>query len=98
MSHCRSFLRSLSIPSAIFYIEQPLLPIQPPRVAAQRAIFADHAMAWDDDAERIFPIRAACGAHGPGRSDPSRQFRIADGLAERNLRQLRPHFLLEFCS
>src|SRR5262245_9394602 len=65
-------------------IEQPALAIEPAAVAGQRAVGADHAMAGNDNGNRISPIGGADRPAGLGLPDAARQVGIADCRSKRD--------------
>ena len=64
--------------------------------ARQCAIRTDHAVAWRDDGNGIFPIRSAHGTHRLRVADLLRDLRVIARFAERNGEQGIPHLLLKF--
>ena len=64
-------------------------------VAGQRAVGADHAVAGDDDRDRVAVVGAADRARRGGLADRARDVAVAGGLAERDPEQRRPDRLLE---
>src|SRR5438046_2512704 len=76
-------------------LEQFLLPLDPAAIAAERAVAADHAVAWDEHADVIVAVGRPDRTHRLGRSDGCGDVGIAAGLAGRNLAQLAPDRLLE---
>src|SRR3954451_13544273 len=77
----------------LLVIEQRALGLQPARVARQRAVGADHAVARVDDRDRVAavgaPDRAGDAAELTG------QLAVGDRLAVRDLAQARPDGALE---
>src|SRR5690348_11815551 len=75
--------------------EKLLLVLDPAAVAAERAVAADHAVARDQHRDMVVAVRGADRAHRLRVADRSGDFRIAAGLAGRDLAELAPHRLLE---
>jgi len=82
-------------PTVPFNSQKIFLPVESSGKTSHVAIFADDPVAWNDDAQRIFARGRSCGANGFWRICPARQFAVADGLTERNQRNLPPDFTLE---
>src|SRR5206468_6652373 len=54
-------------------------------VAGEAAVRTDHAMAGDDDRDRVPAVGGADGAHRARPPDLPRERAVGDGLAERDL-------------
>src|SRR5262249_7039826 len=75
--------------------EQEALALEPARVAPQPSVLADHAVARDDDRERVATHRLADATGHPAAAQTGRQLAVRHGLAERNGPEQRPHPLVE---
>src|SRR5882762_7644166 len=76
-------------------LEQSSLALQPASVAGQRSVGADHAVAGNDDRDRIAGVGEAHGARRRGMADAPRDLAVADGLAVGNVLQGAPDEPLE---
>src|SRR4051794_38852264 len=76
-------------------LEQGALHLDPARVAGERAVGADDAVARHDDRDRVQRVRAADGAARRGPADPRRDLGVRRGLAVRDRANLVPHAPLE---
>jgi hypothetical protein len=74
-----------------FKIEKSPLALDAATEAGERAISADHAMAWHDDGNRIAPVRGTDRAYGRRSADGPCQVRVADSPTIGNVSQCRPH-------
>jgi len=75
--------------------EQPSLGVCPGREAGERAVGPDHAMAGDDDRNRIAPVGRADRAGLAGVAEAPGLLAVADRLSVRDLPEHPPHSLLE---
>ena len=75
--------------------EQPPLSRHTAAIPGQRSIGADHAMARNDDRNRIRAVGRADGPTGPGPAYCRCDFSIAFRLAGRDLSQRAPNCALE---
>ncbi len=76
--------------------EQRLLAIEPAAVTGQRPVRSDHAMAGNEDRDRIAAVRRADGTHRGRPAHASRDLRIADRLAIGNSAERVPDARLEW--
>src|SRR5690349_16466554 len=75
--------------------EQLALAVEAARIAAERAIAADHAVARDQHRDMIVAIRGPDRTHGFGLADCGGDLGVAARLAEWDFPQLAPDLLLE---
>src|SRR6202011_6262946 len=75
--------------------KQGLLALNTPRVAGERPVVPHNPVTRDGDREVIRGAGAGNRTHRVGRADPLRDFRIGDGLADRDLLERLPHPPLE---
>ena len=80
---------------AALEVEEELLAPQPARVAPQRAVLADDAMAAHDDRQRVASDGLADPASQRPVSERVAQLAVRRGLPERDLVQERPDALFE---
>ncbi|RKL20523.1 hypothetical protein BFJ72_g15052 [Fusarium proliferatum] len=80
---------------ALFQPQQRGLGFQPTAKSGQRSIAADHAMAGQDDRQRIASVGRTDRAGRTGLAEVLRQLQVTPGLAERNQCQRLPHPQLE---
>src|ERR1700754_3690237 len=78
-----------------FVVEQAPLHIQASGVARELARRADHAMARDDDADRVQRVGAADRAGEGGVAELARDLAVGGRLAVRDLDERVPHAPLE---
>src|SRR3546814_6898365 len=76
-------------------VDQHALAFQPPAIAGQRAITADHAMARHQQCDMVGRTRARHCTHGLRLADRRRNFGIRAHFAVRNRLQIFPDFKLE---
>jgi len=76
-------------------VEQPALAGQAAAVAGERAVGADHAVAGDDDADRVAAVGQAHGAGGCGTAELLGERAVRRGGAVGNCLQRLPHLLVE---
>src|SRR5262245_46795792 len=89
--HSLSSLRQ----SLSFEFKQEFLALDAAAVAGQLAVRPDHAVAGNDDRDRVAAIRRADSARGFRIADPPRQLAITDRRAVGNLSQFGPDTLLK---
>src|SRR5579871_227439 len=75
--------------------EQPLLALEPPAKAHQRAVGADDAVTGHDDRDGVSPVRKSDRTHCLGIPDSLGETAVAQGLAERDRDECPPDALLE---
>ena len=75
--------------------EQSLLAFEAPTIAAEAAVFADDAVAGNNDGDGIGGAGASHGADGPGIADAASNFGIGARLAAGNAPELFPNAALE---
>src|SRR2546425_6509195 len=80
---------------ARFVVEQPLLRWQAAAEAGQRTVGANDAMAGEDDADGIGPVRSAERASRRGDAERRRLPSVAGRGAERDIGQRAPRRQLE---
>src|SRR5262245_11434075 len=76
-------------------VEEELLPAQVAREAAEAAVARDHAVAGDDERDRVRAARLADGASGAWLAQRLRDARVRADLAAGDLRDLAPDAGLE---
>jgi hypothetical protein len=76
-------------------LEQPAFALQAAGVAGEGAALADHAVAGDDDRDRVAAVGEADGAAGARHAEAGGELAVAGGGAERDRAQRAPHALLE---
>ena len=76
-------------------IDQGLLALNTPRVARERSVVSHHPVTRYGDREVVCGAGAGNRAHGVGRTDPLRDFRVGGGSADRDLLERLPHPPLE---
>src|SRR4051812_26848723 len=78
-----------------FRREQPTFTVEPARIAAERPVAADHAVAWNQHRDMIVAIGGADRANSLGLTDRGGDVGIAARLARRDFAQLAPDGFLE---
>jgi hypothetical protein len=76
-------------------VEQPLFPVKTASVAGKRSVSAYHAMAWNDDADRIGAIRQSHSPHGCRPAEPFSEVAVADRFPRRDRPQKFPDVSLK---
>ena len=77
-----------SIPSGGLEVEQRHLDVRPAGVLARRAVGTDHAMARDDNGQRIAGARGADGTHRARVADGDRHVGVCLALAVADIAQM----------
>src|ERR1700734_139578 len=77
--------------SLLFDLQQRLLALHSPAIAADVAIFADHAMAWNRNRHRICRTGAGYCAACSWRANRLSHLTVSPRLAERNRLQISPY-------
>src|SRR4051795_3982961 len=92
--------RSLSSEQRVLLdLEQGLLALDAAGVAGQRAVGTDHAVARDDDRDRVAAVGQADGARGGvGLAEPPRDLAVRRGVAVADREQLAPDRALELAA
>src|SRR5690606_6273877 len=78
-----------------FQLQQEMLGRQAAAEAGEGAVGADHAVAGQDDRQRVAAVGGADRAHRCGAADAQRKLRIADGAAIGDIPQRQPYLALE---
>src|SRR3984957_4243606 len=76
-------------------IDEGPLALQPPAIATEAPVAAQHAMARHQHGDAIGGAGRCRGAHGLGCADAGRQFRVADHIALGYLQQESPYTYLK---
>ena len=79
----------------IFMVEQKFFAIEPAAKAHELAIRADHAMARDDDRDRVLPAGSSDCARQRAIANRRGDFAVGAGLAEWDQGELVPDVSLE---
>jgi hypothetical protein len=84
-----------SMAAGRFPRKQGLLALNTPRIARERPVVPHHAVTRYGDREVVGGAGTGNRAYGVGRTDPLRDFRVGDSLADRDLLERLPHPPLE---
>lgn len=79
-------------------IEEPLFPLNPSCISREGFIFADDAMAGNDDSNRISMVRTTDSSYCLRVFYHDCLFEIVSGFTIGNHSKCLPGFLLEICS
>ena len=83
--------------SALFDLQQRLLSLHTPAIAAHAAVLADYAVAGNRDRHWIGGAGTSHGASGTRLTDSFRHSTVGLSSAKRNRLQICPHASLECC-
>src|SRR6516165_10254524 len=76
-------------------IQQAALSFEAPSVAGEFAVRANHTMTWNQEGERIRPVRPAHCSRAARLSKSARYLTVGASRARRNRAQLTPYSQLE---
>src|SRR6202044_847699 len=78
-----------------FDFEEAFFRLEAPSKACERTVFADHAMAWSHNGDRILSVCRANRSEGARLADCIGDLAVGSCLSKRNVEQLRPDLLLK---